>query len=284
MKVLIDNYSSVYCTEPMYLSATINSINGCSSLIFPADNKISVYDKFDLTQPNIYLTHAMLMNNDIISYLVENKDIHAIISVSGLDQNQLSQIEQLFLYHNLKSLLFIINYPNHGLVSKNFNILVLPHCADIYLGMNKQKSYSIETGIIVSEKSQISKREGTYHYISINKDISQDVDICMSAFQLSNIYLNYDRIVIKPFRKIIPQYFYDAVFYGKSVVYEADKTDDPMIDTLKGIFKDLDPQTLKTTVKSKHTCLNRTKSLLSQLPCNDIVIKLGKMMETLKWE
>lgn len=284
MKVLVENYSSIYCTEPLYLSTTIDSIDGCSSAIFPSDSKMSIYDKFDLSKPNVYITHAMLLNNDVVLYLVENKGIDVIMNISGLNQEQLSQTEALFLYHDLKSVLFFINYSHHGLVSKNFNIFTLPHCADIYLGVNKKMVYNIENGILVSDKSQISKREGTYHYIAINRSLSNDVDICMSTPQLSNIYPNYDRLVIKPFKKVVPQYFYDAIFYGKSVVYEADKVDDPMIDILNRIFKDLDPQALKTTVQNKHTCLNRTKSLLSQLPCNDIVIKLGKMMETLKWE
>jgi hypothetical protein len=245
---------------------------------------MSIYDKFDLSKPNVYITHAMLLNNDVMLYLVENKGIDVIMNISGLNQEQLSQTEALFSYHDLKSVLFFINYSHHGLVSKNFNIFTLPHCADIYLGINKKMVYNIENGILVSDKSQISKREGTYHYIAINRSLSNDVDICMSTPKLSNIYPNYDRLVIKPFKKVVPQYFYDAIFYGKSVVYEADKVDDPMIDILNRIFKDLDPLALKTTVQNKHTCLNRTKSLLSQLPCNDIVIKLGKMMETLKWE
>ena len=283
MKVLVDNYSSTYTTEPMYLSTTINSIEGCASTIFPHDHKISVYDKFDLTKPNIYITHAMLLNSDVISYLVENKDIQAVINISGINQSQLSQIESAFSYHNLKSVLFFINYSNHGLNSKNFNIFVLNHSADIYLGISKELKYDIDVGIIVSEKSQISKMEGTYHYIALNDNLSNDVDIVMPAMHLSNIYANYKNVIIKPFKKVIPQYFYDAIFYGQSVIYDNDNLEDPMIGIIKGIFKDLDPKILKDTVRNKHTCLNRTKSLLSQLPCNDIVIKLGKMMEDIKW-
>jgi hypothetical protein len=284
MKVLVDNYSSIYTTEPMYLSTTINSIDGCSSTIFPTDYKISVYDKFDLVKPDIYITHAMFLNNDVISYLVENKNIQVVINISGINQAQVSQVEEMFLYHNLKSLLFFINYHNHGLVCKNFNIFALPHSADLYLGVSKDVKYDIDSGIIVSEKSQISKRNGTYHYISLNNSMIKDVDIVMSTVQLSNIYQNYKNIIIKPFRKVVPQYFYDAIFYGQSVSYENDGKEDPMIDMIQGIFKDLDPKVLKETVRNKHTCLNRTKSLLSQLPCNEIVIKLGKMMEGIKWE
>jgi hypothetical protein len=284
MKVLVDNYSSTYNTEPMYLSTTINSIDGCSSVIFPHNHKISVYDKFDSTKPDIYITHAMLLNNDVISYLVQNKNLQVVMSISGIDQNQLSQIEELLLYHNLKAVLFFINYPHHGLNCKNFNIFVLPHSADIYLGVSKELKYDIDAGVIVSEKSQISKREGTYHYIALNNNLIDDVDIVIPTIQLSNIYPNYKNIVVKPFRKVVPQYFYDAIFYAQSVVYESDNEKDPMIDVIKGIFKDLDPKILKETVRNKHTCLNRTKSLLSQLPCNDVVVKLGKMMETIKWE
>lgn len=284
MKVLVDNYSSAYSTEPMYLSTTINSIDGCSSAIFPTDYRISIYDKFDLIKPNIYITHIGLLSSDIVSYLVENRNIQSVINISGINQAHLSQIEELLIYHNLRSVLFFINYPNHGLSCKNFNIFVLPHCADIYLGINKDLKYDIDTCIIVSEQAQILEKQGTYHYVSLNNNLSKDVDIHMSVSQLSNIYPNYKNIIIQPFGKVIPQYFYDAIFYGRSVIYENDKKEDPMIEILNGIFKDLNPKILKETVRSKHTCLNRTKSLLSQLPCNDIVIKLGKMMEEIIWE
>lgn len=284
MKFLIDNYSSIYNTEPLYLNTTINSIEGCSASVYTRDKNVSVYDKFDLEKPNIYITHAMLLDNDVISYLRESKEIHTIINISGLNQEQVSSINNLFEYHNIKSVFFVINYGNHGLSSKNFNIFVLPHCSDIYLGRNKNIKYNVQNGIFITSKSQISKRDGTYHYLSINSDLSKDADIVMPVMYLSNIYKNYDTIRFKSFGKVIPQCFYDAVFYGNDVIYESDTENDIVLNILQDTFKNMDPKVLKQTIRTKHTCLNRTKSLLSQLPCNDIVVKLGKIMEGIKWE
>jgi hypothetical protein len=282
MKFLIDNYSTINNTEPLYLSNTINAIDGYSSSIYHQGNNMSVYDKFDSVNPDIYITHALLINHDTICYLKDKTSIQVVVNISGLNQEKLSQVETMLLHYDINSVLFFINYSNHNLTSSKFNIFVLHHGADVYLGRSKSISYSIDKCIMISSKSQITEREGTYHYVSTNNDLVNAVDIVMPTMYLSNIYPCYNSIIFKPFGKVIPQYFYDAVFYGNEVSYENDNENDPMIEIISNMFKDTNPKALKEIIKNKHTCLNRTKSLLSQLPCHTAVVKLGQLIERLQ--
>ena len=69
------------------------------------------------------------------------------------------------------------------------------------------------------------------------------------------------------------------------VEYEPDSSNDPMIAILAKMFEGCDTfEKVKQQVINKHTCLHRTKSLLSQLPCNDLVVKLGDIIKGTKWE
>lgn len=283
MKFLIDNYSSTYHTEPMYINAVLNLIEGCSSNM--RSDRMSVYDNFDLVSPDFFITHGAKLSQDILSYLNEHNSIHLVVNVSGVTQDQIQTLEMVLKDNNINKVTFFINYSNHGLVTKNINIFVLAHGADIFLSNNNEVKYSIQQGIIVSNKSQITKREGTYHYLSNTASISKDVDIFLPAMHMSNFYRSYDKIVFKSFGKVIPQSYFDAIFHGNMVEYEPDSSNDPAIAILANVFEGCDTfAKMKQQVRNKHTCLHRTKSLLSQLPCNDLVVKLGNIIGGTKWE
>jgi hypothetical protein len=284
MKFLIDNYSSTYHTEPMYLNETLNLIEGCSSVI-RYDDKMSIYDNFDLVGPDFFITHGNKMSMDILSYLKEHENIYLIVNISGLTQEQVKTLENILKLHEINQVVFFINYPNHGIIAKNINIFVLAHGADIFLTPTSNTVYNIKEGVFVNSKSQITKREGTYHYLSNTNSISKDVDIFLPTVYMSNLYRNYDKIVFKSFGKIIPQSYFDAIFNGNMVEYEPDSSNDPTISVLANIFEGCDTfAKMKQQVRNKHTCLHRTKSLLSQLPCNELVIKLGNIIGRTKWE
>jgi hypothetical protein len=283
MKFLVDNYSSTYHTEPMYINAVLNLIEGCSSDM--KSNSMSVYDNFDLVNPDFFITHGGKLSQDIISYLKEHNNIYLVVNISGVTQEQIQNLEMVLKANGIDKVTFFTNYPNHGIVTKNINVFVLAHGADIFLSKNNEVKYQIQQGVVVSNKSQITKREGTYHYLSNMSSISKDVDIFLPTVYMSNFYKNYDKIVFKSFGKVIPQSYFDAILSGNMVEYEPDSSNDPAVAILANIFEGCDTfEKVKQQVRNKHTCLHRTKSLLSQLPCNELVIKLGNIIGGTKWE
>jgi len=283
MKFLVDNYSSTYHTEPMYFNAVLNLIEGCSSDI--RSNNMSIYDNFDLVNPDFFITHGGKLSTDIMSYLTEHTNIHLVLNIRGINQEQVDNLENVLKSHDIKKATFFINYPNHEIVTKNINVFVLAHGADIFLSKTNEVKYQIQKAIVISNKSQVTKREGTYHYLSNTSSMLKDVDICLPAVYMSNFYKNYDKIIFKPFGKVVPQSYFDAILGGNMVEYEPDSNNDPTIAILANIFEGCDTfEKVKQQVRNKHTCLHRTKSLLSQLPCNELVVKLGNIIGGTKWE
>lgn len=283
MKFLIDNYSSAYNTESLYINEVLNMLDGCSSSIRQS-GQASVYDSFDLVNPDFYITHASKLSNDVITYLKENKNIYLLANISGLDQDNIKTLENVLSYHEISKAALFINYTNHGIVTKNLNLFVLPHGADIFLSDKNTVKYNIDLGIVVNNKSQITKREGTYHYLSNSQSMTKDADIVLPVMYMSNFYKNYNKIIFKSFGKIIPQSYFDAIFYSNNVEYEPDNDADPMKEVIGNLFSNCKTfDEIKMQVRNKHTCLHRTKSLLSQLPCNDLVTQLGKIIGETKW-
>jgi hypothetical protein len=247
-------------------------------------DKISAYDNFDTSNPNFFITHGSKMSTDLLHCLKDHKDTHLIVNISGLAQEQVTTLENTLNVYEINKVTLFINYQNHGIVTKNTNIFVLPHGADIFFSPVSNVKYKIQEGIFVFSKTQITKRQGTHHYLSNSTTISKDVDIFLPAMHMANLYRNYDKIVFKSFGKIIPQSYFDAIFNGNMVEYEPDHSNDPTVAILANIFDGCDTfEKMKKQVKTKHTCLHRTKSLLSQLPCNELVVKLGNIIGNTKW-
>ncbi|MFN9956944.1 MAG: hypothetical protein ACK55I_27900, partial [bacterium] len=59
------------------------------------------------------------------------------------------------------------------------------------------------------------------------------------------------------------------IYSGTKVIFDTKESND--LEQINSIFKG---GKLLSSVKNKHTCLHRVKSLLSQLNCKDIIEKL----------
>jgi hypothetical protein len=282
MRFLIDNYASSESTEPYYLNATINNIEGCFSHLWNR-NQVGAYDIFDITKPDIFIAQKDNISMDALKYMNENKHISMIINVTGLKGDELLALEDAVKQHNL-NVPFVFNNGTEKLKSNKINVVNILKGADIYLSAVDELDYKIDKAVIVQKKSQIDySYSGTYHYLSTSEDLVKDVDIVQPVMRIQNIYANYSEIIFKPFYDTIPQIFFDAVLNHNNVSYECDGTEKSRLinEKIKSILGE-DKSEWQKLVKSKHTCLNRTKSLLSQLPCNDAVSKLGEMIEAYK--
>lgn len=283
MKFLISNYSSNESTEPLYFNTALNLVD-CKSTLWPEN--ISTYDVFDMVKPDIHITHHKKLTMDLLMYMKENKGIDLVVNITGLKQNELLHLEQVTKEYGVTPLMFFNNQHDHGLQSNKTNITNISHGSDIFLGMS-DKQFDIDYGIFVNDQEQIYPTGETYHYIATKLEIENAADFYVPINSLSNGYINYKHIVIRYFDNIIPQLFFDAAFYNGSVFF--DVKDRTVLNTyLKHVLGDsnycdinnLDSGNIRDKIVKKHTCLHKTKSLLSQLPCKEYTDKLQNIIES----
>ena len=289
MKFLINNYSSHNQTEALYFNAGLNLIDGISSIIWHPQ-QISAYDIFDIIKPDYFITHVDKLPIDCLSYIKNNNSIELILNITGVSETNVNNIVSILKEHNIKSAFFFTNSENNNIKIKNINIVNINFGADIFYNIASNKlNYRISNGVFINSKSQIKNMDGTYHYLSNESTMQGHADITLPAHTISSLYKNYDNIVFKYFETMIPQVFYDAVFYGNKVFYEIDdkNLENQINDKFKKIFKIennicdkncVDVGQMKDIIINKHTCLHRLKSLLSQLPANEYVEKLQSII------
>lgn len=285
MNFVISNYSSFTQTESMYIDATLRAI-GCKSAIWNP-SKISAYDIFDVVKPNYHITHITNIMTDVISYIQENGDMELIINVTGVDQNVVSTTEQILKERNVPIAFLFTNSEEQQIESKS-RLVKIGFGADVFLSKGSIP-YALDIGQIVLAKEHIKDFDRPYHTISCNKNLENDVDILLPVNQLSNIYHNYDELVFRSFGTMIPQCFYDAIFYGKKVYYDIDhdETRQMISDKIKKVFRtdmdicdknSVDSKELRKKLIDRHTCFHRVKSILSQLPSNEYLGRIDTLI------
>lgn len=284
MKVLVSDYSSEHTTEPLYLSATLNII-GCKSVLWP--NNISTFDMFDICQPDVHITHHSKITQDLALYLQQStRKIDLVVNITGMSQDNVRDFIKALNDYNIEPAMLFVNHYNHNLQTKKTKIISLLHGADIFLE-SEPPQYNIDYGIMVDDKDQIKPMGQTYHYITSNRSLEHNSDICLPISRMTHIYRNYKNIVFRYFNQEIPQIFFDAAYRNSSVLVDIDDRS-VLHNQFKQVFNDqnlCDPNIensgdIREKIKSNHTCLHRTKSLLSQLPAKDYTDKLQQLIES----
>jgi len=281
MKVLISNYIDALSTEPAYFNTVLNNID-CQSSLWP--NGLSVYDAFDTMKPDLHITHYSMLNNDIIVYMKENRKIDLIVNITGIDQPTLTKLESIFHEHNIKPSFFFVNCYDHKLHSRKNNIVTILPGADLFLS-SEPKRYDIDYAIFVDNEKQIKPIGQTYHYVSCVPDLEKSVDIFLPIERLNHLYHNYQYVVIKYFNNYMPQLFFDAALKTNTFFDVDDRSElNKYLSKILGTdghctLEDNSSGDIKNIIRKKHTCLHRTKSLLSQLSCKDNVDRLQSLIE-----
>ncbi len=260
MKFLISDYSTPWHTEPHYFNAGLNLVGQQSNIL---NHNISIYDNFDKFTPDIYITHISHLSKDVISYITENKKIKLLINTNFTNPDLIKKNDEYFSSSKIDYYFF--GNDNTSNLSKYIKILF---GADIFF--NKQnKQYNISKLIFIESKNQIEKLDGTYHYTATNQEMIDDIDIIFPSTTLSLLFNSYDEIIFKGSSYIGSQIAFDAIYSGTKVIFDTKEAKD--LDKIDEIFK---KQKLLTSVKNKHTCLHRLKSLMSQVSCEDIAQKV----------
>ena len=258
MRFLISNYSTPWNTEPLYINNCLLNIKENSKILNPNN---SIYDEFDAFKPDVFITHISHLNKDIIHYILNNGNhILLVINTNYVDSESINKvINDLHLIYGIKIILFGEKNIDSSVVE---NIAFLPS-ADVFLPQGEKK-YSIQKLIFVEKEEEITELDGTYHYTSCNNDLFNKVDFTLPINVLNTLFPNYKEIIFKGGSYIGTQLSFNAIYSGAKVIF--DTKEKIHLDKIDDIFKG---GSLLSSVKNRHTCINRVKTLLSQLPIKD---------------
>lgn len=277
MKFLVENYASVEDTQALYFVHHLNSDTEHRAQLWQSNS--SLYDILDTTKPDYFVTHLYKLSKDFSHYIDETKsNIRLLVSLNSVPQNLISQIEDTLLDKNLNCEFAFSS--NINLKTKKLKLIQINNCYDINLKSDINIDYKVDKAIFISSSNQITKEEGSYHFISNNEDMKDIADIVLPETNMSKVYKNYDEIIFRNITDHIPQSFFDAVALGNKAYYESDN--DSVHEMFSKLFKIdgslnyrdqnkiVDFSELKSLISSKHTGSNRTKTLLSQLSKDQI--------------
>jgi hypothetical protein len=223
---------------------------------------------------------------DLLHYSKQNKRPNLIVNITGINKEDLNRLENYLIENNINVLFFFTNC-YEKILAKKTKIVNIPFGADVFLNTNSSIDYKINDCYIVNSLNEIEKHDAeTYHYLSFQQSLEKDVDAVISIMQMGELYKNYNNIVFKYFNKIIPQAFFDSVYYGSNTLYKLKDSDSQQSaeQSIKKMLKldELNIEKMQDVIRSKHTCLNRLKTLVSQLPCQDSINNIDILINSYK--
>lgn len=274
MKFLIQNYASNHSTQALYLSNVINAENKHSARLW--NSSTSLYDAMDSEKPDYLITHGYKLSKEYFSYIKNEKSAtKLLLNVDDVPQNTVTALEEALIGNNIDCCFFFSANPN--VKTKKIRFVRINNCFDSNLANHSNLSYKIDKAFIVNDKNQLEVNyDGSFHFLSCDANVKDYVDINLPEMNIASLYANYEEIIFRNIKEYVPQGFFDAIALGNKVYYESDDDEvHVMIDKLLKPEKSLnynsedkllDFTKLKELIKDKHTCHNRTKTLLSQLP------------------
>lgn len=267
MKFLISNYSTPWNTESFYIHASLSTINEPCKLFNIQQS--SIYDEFDSFDPDVFITHISHLSKDIMHYILNNKKINLLVNVNNIDTSKLDEFSDSLKKNNIP----VVFFGNPDLKITNNKYIRILQGADIFLN-GGEKTYSVEKLIFVDKEEEIIEIDGTYHYTSHNQSLVDKLDFILPINVLNTLFANYKEIVFKGNSYIGSQLSFNAIYSGAKVTFDTKISED--LDRIDSIFKG---GKLLSSVKSRHTCLHRVKSLLSYLNDKEISEKLEREIE-----
>ena len=275
MIFLIDNYETIYHTQPLYLHTGFTNMGHNS--IMSDFQKNSIFDLFDTVKPNVVITSAQRLNNSLLFYLHENKDlgIKLIINVDNTREEDLVQVKDYMSSQGVVPYFFFTS--NYSLPEKigKINVLKLLPAADRNQVQDLNFDYNIDKAIITDNVDQDIQYSSSFHVISMNPELTGKVDVSLPCVGMRSIYSKYNEVIFNDI-KDINQAFFDALRIAKKVYYK-NKKDTGIKEKINKILKvdcDLDYNSekrtqdfseLKKIIEQKHTGENRAKTILSQI-------------------
>lgn len=266
MKILIQNYSSPYTTEPFYFMECFSRANIASDLW--ANDSVSAFDMFDTVKPTVFVGHFAYLTEDIVKYLSQNKHIKTAINVTGTSQDQLKGITDTFMAMGVEDLVLFSNnfFHTHGeSVHK-----ILPSL-DVFL-QAAVPQFRIPLAVVTNNKTEevdkFVKDKEVYHLISYgNKEEWADYPTDIRNF--SNVAKCYDEVTLIDDGIIsTSQFFFQGTMFCNkfNITSQTDEQRDAFQEILSSLFspeetsEDVETVVKKQIIKN-HTCFNRSSQL-----------------------
>jgi len=283
MKFVIDNYADYHSSQALYIQKCIDDCEEHECVTI-TERTMSLFDFMDRNEPDCYITSSNKFSKDALLYLSENKNIQLILSVSNSQNSEILELETILLEAKVSCPFFITNVVDGYIpFTKKIKILRIMEAVDLNLDNDIGVDYNIDKAIIVTTDSEkIRRYNSTFHVMSSNTNLSKVVDIILPVHMMKASFSHYNEIIFQNFDKYIPQSFFESLAMGKKTYYDLhdkDKSDkmDAIIEKMFKVSNSLnysspnkieDFTEIKNKVLEKHTCNNRAKTLLSQIPKN----------------
>lgn len=284
MKILTQNYSSNYTTEPFYLTECFKRV-GIDSHLW-ADVNVSAFDMFDTVKPDIFVGHFAYLTEDIIKYLSQNKNIKPVINVTGTNQQQLKGITDTFMSMGLENvILFTNNFVHaHGdSVHKIFPAL------DVFIRA-AQPQFNIPLAVVTNNKNEtvdnFIKDQEVYHLVSYGAD-QEWADFSTDIRNFWGVSTCYDKVTLIDDGMIsTSQFFFQATMLCNrlDIKSQTEEQRDAFQEVLSTLFTseetDEDVGTvIKKQIIKNHTCFNRASQLAEILGMKE---ESQKLLEIVK--
>jgi hypothetical protein len=266
MKILIQNYSSPYSTEPFYFMECFSRANIDSDLW--ANDRISAFDMFDTVQPTVFVGHFAYLTEDIVKYLSQNKHIKTAINVTGTSQDQLKGITDTFMAMGLENTILFSNnffHPHGESVHK-----ILP-CLDVFLQVAPPQ-FRIPLAVVTNNKNEhvdkFVKDKEVYHLISYASQ-EEWADYPTDIRSFSNVAKCYDDVTLIDDGIIsTSQFFFQGTMFCNNfnITSQTDEQRDALQEVLSMLFSSEETSedveaVVKKQIMKNHTCFNRSSQL-----------------------
>jgi len=293
MRLLIQNYTSLLSTEPMYLAKSLELVG--QDVFLWQDPNMSTFDVFDSFTPDTYITHYRFLTNDAIKYLSQNKNIQCVLNISGIDNAGLDEIASVFKENNINCPFVFTNA--HDVLPKpksdHLKVESILPGLDIFLPGEPYPDYELDLGVIGLEinkeiEDYVSDRD-TYHLLKLTSAPERDknFDFPVNVISMRSLYSRYNEIMFATdMNVVLSQLFYDAVAHANKVTFKIHEEEQPLLDQfLATTFMEEETDdlsaALKAQIKSRHTCVSRAARLCKFLKDSDTKLKLEKLKGTL---
>jgi len=284
MKMLIQNYSSHYTTEPFYLVECFKRV-GIDAHLW-ADSNVSAFDIFDTVAPDIFIGHFAYLTEDVVKYLSQNKNIKPVINVTGTNQQQLKGITDTFMSMDLENVILFTNnfvHPHGESVQK-----ILP-AFDVFVQAS-QPQFNIPLAIVTNGEDEtvkdFVKDKEVYHLVSYGEN-KEWADFSTDIRNFWGVSTSYDEVTLIDDGMVsTSQFFFQATMLCRkfNVVSQTEEQREAFQEILSSLFiSEETSEDVATVIKKQiiknHTCFNRASELANALGLKEESEKLLKIVK-----
>lgn len=290
MKTLIQNYTSTLSTEAMYINRCFSE-SGFESVLWTEPN-VSAFDAFDFTKPDLFIGHYKFLTQDIVKYLAGNKNVSLALNVTGANEQEIEQIDNLIDLGIDMPLVFSNLYqPTTPSKTKKAKFIHLYPAADIFLPINNVPEYEIDNCILTVDNGPLTeeakKGKESYHLFSFNGG-SGYADFELDVAAMTSFYRRYKKIHITgDINLATSQVLFDAMLKANDVNLKVPKEQQSKLDEILSLLfvetpekKDL-KEILRDQIKTKHNCFRRVARLCRSLKIKEAAQKMEEISDKL---